>query len=772
LKSKINQRNTQLMSGLATSSVQATEVDYELHTLGWKAFQHLCVTVASEIWGQTVQGYFEGNDGGRDGAFYGAWTPRGNEKLEGSFTAQSKFSAVPNRSLALSDLSEELGKAQRLASRGLADNYILFTNLRLTGRVDEDIRAAFEAVPGIKTCLCYGSDRISQFIRESPRLRMLVPRVYGLGDLSQILDQRAYDQAREILSAMGDDLAKFVITNAYRNSAKALVEHGFVLLLGEPACGKSAIAAALALGAIDEWGCSTLKIRDANDFVTHSNPNEPKQFFWVDDAFGATQLDWQATVDWNSAFAHIRGAIRRGARFVFTSRDYIYRNARNFLKESALPMLNESQVVIRVEQLTKDEREQILYNHVRLGTQPAKFKSEIKPLLASVAANDRFSPELARRLGHPAFTKGLWLSAPALANFVENPVELLKEIIRTLDTASRSATALVFMRGGLLASPVTLSIDEQRAIDLLGASPADVRTALTALEGSLLIQIQQRGSYFWRFKHPTIRDAFGSLVAENRELMDIYLAGTPVYQLLSEISCGDVDLEGVKVKVPSDRYDTLAERVEDFYRSRRENEDTVERFLASRCGKDFLRRYIMRNPSLIPELYVMSYFYATSGVDLINRLHEFDLLPESQRLRHVASVRDLAVSTPDAGFLNERHISFISDEERREILQHVRTSLLPQLDSCVESWRDNYRGGEEPSSYFSSLEDALKDYGKAFADDAEIEVQIADALGKIEEAVEELSAPDPGHDYSAYGRQQSGALMTDGSRSIFDDVDQ
>jgi hypothetical protein len=760
------------MSRSTTFSIQATEVNYELHTLGWKAFQQLCVTVASEIWGQTVQGYFEGNDGGRDGAFYGAWTPKGSEKLEGSFTAQCKFSAVPNRSLTLSDLSEELAKAQRLASRGLADNYIVFTNLRLTGRADEEIRTAFEAVSGIKTCLCYGWDRICQFIRESPRLRMLVPRVYGLGDLSQILDDRAHDQAREILSAMGDDLAKFVITDAYRNSAKALVEHGFVLLLGEPACGKSAIAAALALGAIDEWGCATMKIRDANDFVKHSNPNEPKQFFWVDDAFGATQLDWRATVDWNGAFAHVRGAIRRGARFVFTSRDYVYGHARNFLKESALPVLNESQVVIRVEQLTKDEREQILYNHIRLGAQPANFKSDIKPLLAGVAANNRFSPELARRLGHPAFTKGLRLSAPALANFVENPVELLKEIIRTLDAASRSAIALVFMRGGLLASPVTLSTDEQRAIDLLGASPANVRTALTALEGSLLIQVQQRGSYFWRFKHPTIRDAFGALVAENRELMDIYLAGTPVYQLLSEISCGDVDFEGVKVKVPSDRFDVLAERVECFYHNRRENADTVERFLASRCGQDFLLRYIERNPSLIAGLYVMSYFYASSGVDLISRLHEFDLLPESERIRHVASVRDLAVSTPDAGFLDDRHVSFISDEERLEILQHVRTSLLPSLDSCIDNWCDNYRGGEQPSDYFDPLELALKDYGREFSDDADAEVHIADALARIEEAVNELTASgEPDYDYSAYRGQQSGTRTTDDSRSIFDDVD-
>jgi hypothetical protein len=484
-------------------------------------------------------------------------------------------------------------------------------------------------------------------------------------------------------------------------------------------------------------------------------------------------LDWQATVDWNGAFAHIRGAIRRGARFVFTSRDYIYRNARNFLKESALPVVSESQVVIRVEQLTKDEREQILYNHIRLGTQLEKFKSDIKPFLAGVAANDRFSPELARRLGHPTFTKGLGLDAPSLANFVENPVEFLKEIIRTLDVASRSAIALVFMRGGLLASPITLSADEQQAINLLGANPADVRTALSALEGSLLVQNQQRGNYFWRFKHPTIRDAFGSLIAENRELMDIYLAGTPVNQLFSEISCGDIDFEGVKVNVPSDRFEILADRIEGFYRSRLENKTPVERFLAYRCGKDFLMNYIERNPSLILELYVMSYFDAVSMINLINRLHHFDLLPEHERLRHLASVRELAVSTPDSGFLKGRYVEFITDVERRDILEDVRTSLLPHLDDCIENWRDNFRGGEKSTSYFSHLEEALTNYREEFAHDSIAETLIAAALAKIEKAVEELSVPDEDkdYDYSAHRRQQSGPYSTDGVRSIFDDVD-
>src|SRR5205814_255101 len=197
--------------------------------------------------------------------------------------------------------------------------------------------------------------------------------IYGLGDISQIMDDRAYSQAQEVLSAFDDDLAKFVITAAFRRSAKAIVNHGFVLLLGQAASGKSTIAAALSVGALDNWKCSTVKVRDADEFVRHSNPHEPNQFFWVDDAFGATQLNLNSVSLWNSAFAHMHAAIRRGARVVFTSRDYVYSAAREHLKESAFPLMKESQVVIDVERLQRFEKEQILYNHIRLGTQPKTF---------------------------------------------------------------------------------------------------------------------------------------------------------------------------------------------------------------------------------------------------------------------------------------------------------------------------------------------------------------------------------------------------------------
>jgi len=527
--------------------VQANEVNYELHSLGWKAFQDLCVTIVGQIWGQTVQSFHDSNDGGRDGAFHGKWAGKGRKQYEGTFTMQCKFTREAKATLKSSALKDEIVKAKRIACNGLADNYFLFTNAKLTGKTEEILRKKFKAV-GVKQFSAYGFERISQLIRENAKLRMLVPRIYGLGDLSQILDERAYSQSQEILSSMGHDFDKFVITDAYHKSCKAVIEHGFVLLLGDPACGKSTIAAALSLAALDNWGCSTIKIRNAPDFTTHWNPNE-KQFFWVDDAFGVTQFDQNSTSDWNRIFADMHAAIKKGTKILFTSRNYIYYSARNYLKESAFPLMKESQVVIHVEDLSQAEREQILYNHIRLGSQTKDFKKTVKSFLPSLSSHKNFSPEIARRLGNPIFTKNLSINNYGLDNFFAKPIKYLIDVIQSIDVHSRAALALLFMNGGTMPSPIEMSPNEGKAIVAIGSTASLVLSSISHLNGSLLMNTVTDGNHTWRFKHPTIRDAFAEIIHNNPELLDIYLAGTNIEKLYTEVSCGKVDLEGVKVIV-------------------------------------------------------------------------------------------------------------------------------------------------------------------------------------------------------------------------------
>lgn len=749
--------------------VGASEVTFELHTLGWKAFQHLCATIVGDIWGQTIQTFYEARDGGRDGAFRGTWINDG-KTFDGTFTVQCKFTNSSISSLKLKDLKEEIVKAARLAEEGLADNYIIFSNAKLTGSNDERIRKEFEDLPGIKSCAIYGFERINQIIRESSRLRMLVPRIYGLGDLSQILDERASSQAAEILSSLGSDLNKFVITDAYQKSARALVEHGFVLLLGEPACGKSTIAAALALGAIDQWNTSTIKVRNADEFVRHSNPLERNQFFWVDDAFGATQLDEQAVTAWNGALPHVQAAIHRGAKVIFTSRSYIYQAAVKLLKQTALPIVKESQVVIRVEELSAAERDQILYNHIRLGSQSIKFKSSVKPYLPIVSSNEKFSPEIARRLGAKEFTKSIVISERGLTDFVERPMDLLIEVIQTLDANSRAAMGLVFMNGGALSSPLSMNEEEKAAVLMMGGKEAGIRDAITSLDGSFVIRVLADGSYSWRFKHPTIRDAMALLVAADFELLDVYIAGTSLGKIFQEVSCGVPSLGGVKIIIPSNRFETLLSRIDEAI-DRNKFIPGLQGFLAFRCSRDFLASFLRHQPSYVDGLYFNSYLSADIDVDVVVKLHRLGLLKESDRLHFVDQIRTLAIATPDSDFLEPHIADLLTAQEMEDLIGEVERRVLPRLAYIVDSRKDEFEG-DDPSSHFEELTGALNGFSRAFKQNPRAASQIYEAIDLIDEAIDELRPVLNNDEEMSRSYERSTIIENlDQDRSIFDDVD-
>src|SRR5207247_468335 len=101
------------------ASAQAGHVTFELHSLGWEAFQNLCGHVAREILGQTVTVFSPSKDAGQDGAFQGIWQKTKQEIFSGRFVIQCKFTSRRDEHLSLSNLKEEWVKAESLASRGL-----------------------------------------------------------------------------------------------------------------------------------------------------------------------------------------------------------------------------------------------------------------------------------------------------------------------------------------------------------------------------------------------------------------------------------------------------------------------------------------------------------------------------------------------------------------------------------------------------------------------------------------------------------------------------
>ena len=170
-------------------------------------------------------------------------------------------------------------RPRRLVAKSLCDSYVLITNAGLSGTRAEEIKTLFKAA-GVKHVAIFGSTWISQQIRENKRLRMLVPRVYGLGDLSQILDERAYAQARPSSNRSARTSPKSSLRTRTGEPSSAR-QAQFCAPLGEPAAGKTTIASLLAMAALDQWDASTLKLDEPGKVVERWNPDEPSQFFWL-----------------------------------------------------------------------------------------------------------------------------------------------------------------------------------------------------------------------------------------------------------------------------------------------------------------------------------------------------------------------------------------------------------------------------------------------------------------------------------------------------------
>ncbi|MES9875031.1 MAG: hypothetical protein ABW146_18170 [Candidatus Sedimenticola sp. 6PFRAG7] len=726
-----------------------------------------------------MQSFLDSNDAGRDGAFTGSWTPASDELLSGKFVIQCKFSSKAGYNLTKSDIADEIPKVRKLVNDGDCDVYVLMTNAGVSSKQEANIRSDLIGA-GVKHVLIFGSTWIEDQIKESTRLRMLVPRVYGLGDLSQILDERAYAQARAVLESLREDLSKVVITESYRKAVNALDEHGFVLLIGEPAAGKTTIASMLAMAAADKWKSSVLKLDEPGKVVERWNVDEPTQFFWIDDAFGVTQYESPLVHGWNHSLAQIKTMLRRGVKIVMTSRDYIYNRARHDLKESAFPLLRESQVVIDVHDLSLLERQQILYNHLKLGKQPLAFLSSIKQYLESISSHPRFIPETARRIADPMFTKDLYLSNYHLEQFVEKREQLLIEVIQGLDANSKAALGLIYMRKDHLESPIELSSSEGQALERLGSTFGECITALAALDGSLVSHIHTQDQTVWRFKHPTISDAYAITLAFSTDLLGIFLLGSSTENLMSQVTCGNVGIEKAVV-VPKSLFPTMIARLCDYSASDKykvswlsswDASRSLYRFLANRCSKEFLTLYIEQDAEILKLISEPGLSLSFSPeVDLVIRLHRHDLLPEENRLKFVETVRDYAINGEDVLALDDADArSVFTDSEFNSLVEAVRTNLIPNLDDVRENVESNHDASEPPDEHMQDLLETFSTLKKQFSDDKDVVLIIDREIGLANDWIAETEPPEPNVSPRTLGIVNA-SEEKHGSRSIFDDID-
>ena len=433
--------------------------------------------------------------------------------------------------------------------------------------------------------------------------------------------------------------------------------------------------------------------------------------------------------------------------------------------------------MIDVHDLSSEEREQILYNHIKLGNQDRSFRTEIKPHLQDVADHPRFIPETARRFGNRFFTKDLLIEATAISRFVERREQLLQEILQSLETDSTASLALIYMRNGRLESPIQLRPQERLALERLGGTIGGCVSALDALRGSLVRLSSANGQSAWQFTHPTVGDAYSATLAQNPEHLEIVIRGSEPEWLIYEVTCGDEGFENATV-VPEALFPLMIQRLNDMktskaYKSTFEARGDLHGFLTYRCSKEFLSLYLHHNPDLLHEVsHPGLYLSAVPEVPLAMRLHELGLLPEEQRKTFVESVSEYALEGEDASALSDEEMrTLFTDAEYDELIQKLRFDLLPRLEAIWEGWEYNYSPDYSPEEYMEPHLEFLRTLSVEFGEDQSELEMLNYQLWLAEEWIEDNQLESVGETPRQLEEIEATA-RPESRRSIFDDIDE
>lgn len=198
---------------------------------------------------------------------------------------------------------------------------------------------------------------------------------------------------------------------------------------------------------------------------------------------------------------------------------------------------------------------------------------------------------------------------------------------------------------------------------------------------------------------------------------------------------------------------------------------TLYRFLANRCSKDFLAAYLEQSPDVLQRVAKPGLsLSAVPEVDLAVRLHELGLLPEEVRKAFIEAVSTYAVEGQDLYALDDPSVrSVFQDSEFEELVEMVRTDLIPKLADVRRSAQSNHSSSDSPDEHMQGTLESFGTLKKRFGEDEQLGKLIDREIDLVNEWISETELPEP-----KVGPRVLGAVEHSeerhGTRSIFDDI--
>ncbi|MFH9428584.1 restriction endonuclease [Streptomyces sp. NPDC017615] len=482
----------------------------DLQKLSDLDFEGLCKDMLERLLGVRLEIFSSGPDGGIDLRYFAP-----NQTI----IIQCKHWMKSGRAKLISHLFDsELPKLDRMQPTPM--RYILVTSVEMTPAAKRKILDGFR--PYIQTTGdIYGIAEITSFLQNNPEVVRKNMRLW-LNDatiLEAMISKNVIQRSLHLADDIRETLRTYVPSANLREAMNLVEKNHVVLVSGPPGVGKTTLAHVIAAHYTDR-GFEVVEVSENVEDVYRVWRDGEPQIFIYDDFLGQTSLDDKLHKNEDGRLLSLIRRIRKDStkRFVCTTREYVLQRARQRYERMDRGDLDPLTFTVDLDFLGREERAQILYNHVYWSEWPNSAKRYFShpDVYRPIVRHKSFNPRAIADLLSVPFNPDLGESGTQVIAALNDPMGLWRHVFdHQLKEGDRDVLHLLFTFGG----KASLSTLGNAYLAFSNRGLSDFKASLKILNGTLVRLFDEGARSCVEFSNPSVNDFMLMKFSEESDLV-------------------------------------------------------------------------------------------------------------------------------------------------------------------------------------------------------------------------------------------------------------